>query len=363
VHKFFTLLGVIILLAVSMTATMAQDEIAGWVCPAGYEGQTLRIFSWSTYVAEDTIPNFEESCGVKVEYYEFGSNDELMAVIRSGIARYDLAVPSEANIARLTEEGLLQPLDFSIITNVKNVSEKFLNPPYDPGNAYSVPYQWGTAGIAYDVTTVDGEIRSWEDLFNYDGPVAWIDDSRTMLSVALLLLGYDPNSQNPDEIQEAKDYLLAHSDNVDAIASENGQDMLLRGDMDVVVEWSGDLLQIIEDCECDDFVYVIPEEGTNIWVDNMAVPANAENPRLAMEFINYILDPQVGAELSNFTSYGSPNQAAIDAGLIDESALNNPGIYPPEETLQKMYFLLDVGAEADQYYTEVWNDILAALSE
>ncbi len=361
-HKWFTFLLVAAVLMISFTAA-AQDEEEGWSCPSGYEGQTLRIFSWSTYVAEDTIPRFEEACGVTVEYYEFGSNDELMAVIRSGIARYDLAVPSEANIARLIEEGLLQPLDYSIITNVKNVSEKFLNPPYDPGNVYSVPYQWGTAGIAYDATMVEEDITSWEDFFTYEGPVAWIDDSRTMLSVALLLLGYDPNSQNPEEIQEAKNYLLEHSDNVDAVASENGQDMLLRGDVDMVVEWSGDLLQIIEDCDCDDFVYVIPEEGTNIWVDNMAVPANAENPQLAMEFINYILDPQVGADLSNFTAYGSPNQAAIDAGLIDEETLNNPGIYPSAETLEKMYFLLDVGAEADQYYTEVWNEILAALSE
>ncbi|MBZ0305856.1 MAG: spermidine/putrescine ABC transporter substrate-binding protein [Anaerolineae bacterium] len=359
-HKWFTFL--LVAAAISLTAA-AQDEEEGWTCPSGYEGQTLRIFSWSTYVAEDTIPHFEESCGVTVEYYEFGSNDELMAVIRSGIARYDLAVPSEANIARLIEEGLLQPLDYSIITNVKNVSEKFLDPPYDPGNVYSVPYQWGTAGIAYDATMVDEEITRWEDFFTYEGPVAWIDDSRTMLSVALLLLGYDPNSQNPDEIQAAKDYLLEHSTQVDAVASENGQDMLLRGDVDMVMEWSGDLLQIIEDCDCDDFVYVIPEEGTNIWVDNMAVPANAENPQLAMEFINYILDPQVGADLSNFTAYGSPNQTAIDAGLIDEETLNNPGIYPSEETLEKMYFLLDVGAEADQYYTEVWNELLAALSE
>lgn len=366
-RKFLNLLSAVALMAVSLWVvqprTQAQDTRVSWVCPSGYEGQILRIFSWSTYVAEDTIPNFEDACGVKIEYYEFGSNDELMAVIRAGVASYDLAVPSEANVARLVEEDLLLPLDYDIITNVSNVTPKFLNPPYDPGNVYSVPYQWGTAGIAYDRTVVDEEITRWEDLFNYDGLVAWVDDSRTMLSVALLLLGYDPNTQDKDEIKEAKAYLLDNSENVIAVASENGQDMLLRGDVDIVVEWSGDLLQIMEECECDDYVYVIPQEGTNIWVDNMVVPANAENPDLAMEFINYILDPQVGADLSNYTSYGSPNQVAIDEGLVDASALSNPGIYPAAEVQEKMYFLLDVGAEIDQYYTEVWNDILAELSE
>lgn len=356
--KIFALLGLLLTLSIPAVAQEAE-----WACPTGYEGQTLKIFSWSTYVAEDTIPNFEEACDVKIEYYEFGSNDELMAVIRSGVASYDLAVPSEANVARLIEEDLLLPLDYDIIQNIDNIADNFLDPPYDPNNVYSAPYQWGTGGIAYDSTVVDAPITSWQDFFNYAGSVAWIDDSRMMLSVALILLGHDPNTQNQDEIQEAKDFLLDNSNNVTAIAQENGQDMLLRGDVEVVVEWSGDLLQIIDECECEDYVYVIPEEGTNIWVDNMVVPSNAENPDLAMEFINYILDPQVGADISNYTSYGTPNQAAIDAEMIDASALANPGIYPPADIQEKMYFLLDVGAETDQYYTQVWNEILAALSE
>lgn len=360
--KVMVFLMVVVLLTLSITSgVFAQDE-AAWACPAGFEGQTLRVFNWSTYVAEDTIPNFEDACDVKVEYFEFGSNEEMLAVVRANSAQYDIAMPSGNTVAIMIEEGLVQPLNKELIPNLENLSETFANPPYDPENEYSVAYQWGTIGVGYDRTIVGEDITSWEQVWNYDGPVAWLNDQRAMMGLALLLLGYDPNSTNPDEIQEAADFLLERSDNVDVVADDNGQDLLYQGNVDISIEYNGDIFQIMSECECDDYVYVIPDEGANVWTDNMVIPFNAPNPELAMVFIDYILDPQVGADLSNYIAYGSPNQASIEAGLIDEALITNPGIYPSEETMGMLFFANKVPADVEQLYAEAWNGLMANMT-
>lgn len=360
-HKLTILILIISLLALGFAnATLAQEK---WTCPEGFEGQTLRLFNWSTYVAENTIPDFEDACGVQVEYFEYGSNEEMLAVIRSNSAQYDITVPSGNTVGIMIEEGLAQPLKKELIPNMVNIAETFADPPYDPGNDYSVPYQWGTIAIGYDQNIVDEEITTWEQVWNYDGPVAWLNDPRAMMGLALMLIGHDPNSTDPDEIDEARQFLEDRSDNVDVIADDNGQDLLNRGDVDITIEYSGDIFQLIYECECDDFVYVIPEEGANVWTDNMVVPYNAPNPDLAMVFIDYILDPQVGADLSNFTAYGTPNQASLDAGLIDEELLSNPGIYPSEDVMGKLFFANKIPAEAEETYLEAWSKLIAAMSE
>ncbi|MCL4878882.1 MAG: spermidine/putrescine ABC transporter substrate-binding protein [Anaerolineae bacterium] len=360
-HKLTILFLIISLLALGFAnATLAQEK---WTCPEGFEGQTLRFFNWSTYVAENTIPDFEDACGVQVEYFEYGSNEEMLAVIRSNSAQYDITVPSGNTVGIMIEEGLAQPLKKELIPNMVNIAETFADPPYDPGNDYSVPYQWGTIAIGYDQNIVDEEITSWEQVWDYDGPVAWLNDPRAMMGLALMLIGHDPNSTDPDEIDEARQFLEDRSDNVDVIADDNGQDLLNRGDVDITIEYSGDIFQLIYECECDDFVYVIPAEGANVWTDNMVVPYNAPNPDLAMVFIDYILDPQVGADLSNFTAYGTPNQASLDAGLIDEELLSNPGIYPSEDVMDKLFFANKVPAEAEETYLEAWSKLIAAMSE
>ena len=212
-------------------------------------------------------------------------------------------------------------------------SEDFLDLAYDPGNTYTVPYQWGTTGIGYNVNAVGFEVTSWQDMFEYDGPVSWLSDVPGMFGIALLMQGYDPNTRDVDEIEEAKEFLIENGRNVVYINQDDGQEVLLRGEAHMVIEYSGDIFQIIEECECDDFAYVIPEEGTNFWVDSVAIPVGARNPELAHVFIDYLLDPQVSADIANYTAYGTPNQAAIEAGLIDEELLNDPGIYPSAEEI------------------------------
>jgi len=357
-RKLF-LLSLVAVLVLLNGASLTLAQADAWVCPEGFEGQTLRVFNWTTYVAEDTIPNFEAACDVKVEYFEYGSSEEAVNVIRTGSAQYDIVVPSGNSVTVMINEELLQPLDHSKIPNLANLLPTFVDNPHDPGNAYSVPYQWGSIGIGYDATVVDEPIESWADFFAYEGRVAWLDDYRAVLGVGLLLLGYDPNSTDADEIAEAADYLLGiNAGDVFQIAPDTGQDLLVRGEVDATIEYSGDIFQILDECECDDYVYVIPEEGAVLWTDNMVIPASAPNPDLAHAFIDYILDAQVGADLSNYIAYGSPNAASIP--LLDEELRENPGIYPSDETLEKSFVAIAVG-EAERFYSEAWNKINAEL--
>ena len=341
----------------------AVEEASGWVCPEGFEGQQLNVYNWSTYIAEDTIPNFEELCGVTVEYTTYESDEAMLTRIRNGNPGFDIVVPSGDTIAVMAREGLLIPLDMDAIPNFANLNPDLLGAPYDPDNTYSVPYQWGTVGIGYSVEAFPDGISSWEELFAYDGQVAWLDDRRAMFGVALIMLGYDPNTENLDEIEEARLFLEENGGNVVAIAADDGQEMLARGDVDATVEYSGDIFALAEECECDDYAYVIPSEAANLWTDNLAIPIDAPNPELAMVFIDYILDAQVGADISNYTAYASPNQAAIDQGLIDADYLGDPGIYPSEETAGNLFVIEEPSEEIEQAYNDAWDELLIFVGQ
>jgi spermidine/putrescine transport system substrate-binding protein len=334
----------------------ASAQEAGWTCPEGFAGQRLNVYNWTTYIAEDTIANFEALCDVSVTYDTYPTEDDMLARIRQGNPGYDIVVPSGTIMVLMINEGLLEPLNLENIPNVANLDETFLDLPFDPGNRYSLPYQWGTVGIGYNRTRVGGEITSWQEMFDYEGPVSWLEDVRGIMGIALLMVGFDPNSTDPDEIAAARDFLIDNGSNVVYINQDDGQEVLLRGEADIVMEYSGDIFQIIEECACDDFAYVIPEEGTYFWVDNVVIPVGAQNPALAEVFIDYLLDPQVGADISNFTAYGSPNRAAIEAGLIDEALLNNPGIYPSEEVEERLFTILN-DPDAEGLYNDAWDEV------
>lgn len=336
-------------------AASAQSEGEEWLCPAGYEGQTLNVYNWATYIAEDTIANFEEACSVKVVYDTFASDDDMLVRLRQGNPGFDIVVPSDVIASLMIEEGLALEIDKARIPNWANLDPSFLDLSFDPDNRYTVPYQWGTAGIGYNTERV-GEVTSWTDLFEHDGPVAWIEDTTVVLGVALIMSGLDPNSEDPAEIRQARDYLIDHGGNVVYIARDDGQELLLRGEVDMVIEYSGDIFQIIEECECDTYAYVIPEEGANFWVDSLVIPAGAPNKALAEVFIDYILDPHVSADISNYTAYGTPNEVAFDRGLIDEELAEDPAIYPDAETSERLFFALQ-SAEREEILFEAWDEV------
>ncbi|MCS7071265.1 MAG: spermidine/putrescine ABC transporter substrate-binding protein, partial [Anaerolinea sp.] len=269
---------------------------------------------------------------------------------------YDIIVPTDYAVQILVNEDLLMPLDLERIPNIANINPTLLDLPFDPGNRFSVPYQWGTVGFGYRVDAFAEPPRTWDDIWNFEGDIVWLDDPRAMLAVALNILGYDVNTANPDEIAEARDYLLERGSNVVAINAVDGQARLERGEVDGAIMYSGNIFRINANCQCEDFAYVIPEPGSNLWLDNLAIPAGAPNPDLAHVFIDYILDPQVGADISNYLAYGSPNQAAIDAGLIDPELLANPAIYPSPEVQAMLYSIIAV-PEAEVDYLSAWDEI------
>lgn len=347
---------IVCLLSVSSLAQMTT-----WTCPNAYAGQTLRVWNWDTYIAEDTIATFESLCEVTVVYDLFESNDEVVDALRAGTVRYDIIIPSGTAIANLSRDNLLYPLDKSAIPNIANIDESLLYQSFDPENTYSVPYLWGTIAVGYRTDAFPAGIQSWEQVWAHEGAVAWLDDRRSVMGIALAILGHNPNTENVEEIEAAKDYLLAQIGNVTTFAPDTGQYLLEEGLVDVAIEFNGDILALGYDCACLDYAYAIPEEGAALWVDNLAVPAVAENPALAMVFIDYILDPFVGASIANYTAYATPNQAATELGLIDLRYLENPAIYPSLTIARRLFLISEVSAEAGAVYQAAWDELLAAV--
>jgi spermidine/putrescine transport system substrate-binding protein len=342
--------------------TAAAPMESTWTCPGDFSGQTLSVYNWADYIGETTIQDFEKLCDVTVNYEFFENNEQVISRLRQGNPGYDVIFANTYAIEIMIRDGLVEKIDKTKIPNFKNISSRWLNMPHDPNNDYSVPYLWGSMGVAYDNTKVTEPIDSWEDVFNHDGPVAWLEDQRAMLGVALKILGYDNSSTNPEEIQAAKDYLIEKGKNVKVIAADDGQALLERGEVDIAIEYSGDIYQLGVTCGCDRYVYVIPKEGSVADMAAALVPTDAPNPELAYAFIDYLNDPVVNAEIVTFVAYGTTNQAAIDSGIIPQAMLETPSVFLPESMLSTMFFTEDVG-EAEQAYNDAWDELKINLGK
>jgi spermidine/putrescine transport system substrate-binding protein len=359
----------------------AQDELQPWVCPEGFSGQTLSVLNWGTYISEEDDPetadvnenlvqNFEQLCGVTVIYEgTMESSEALQALLRGGNPGYDLAMPTGYIIPDLVAEDLIQPINLDNIPNAANLNPNLANPWYDPEQTYTLPYFWGTIAIGYDFNKVGEEITSWEQFFQYAGPVAWLEDRRSVIGIALEILGLNPNSEDPAEIAQAVEFLQTNSGNVVTIAQDDGQVLLARGDVDMTIEYNGDIFQIAAECaespDCTaDFRYTIPDEGAVRWTDNMVIPTGAPNPALAEVFMDYLYDPQIAAINANWVQYGSPNQTAIDLGLVDQALLDNPGIYPTPEIDAKLFEVQSLTTgDGEILYSDSWEEIKLSIGQ
>lgn len=326
--------------------------------PTNPPATELHILNWDTYIDEAILDDFEQKFGVTITYSIFDNDSDLMEKIHAPDATYDLIIPSDRVVQQLRTEDFLRPLNKENIPNINNLDPTFINPLYDPGNRYCLPYQWGTIGIGYNIKATGREITSWDDFFDpaFKGRVGLMDLAANTLGVILIYKGYSPNSTSSTEINQASDFLIEHIDQVSAMEKDDGQDRLVAGDVDLVLEWSGDIFQVIE--ENPDIRYVIPEEGSMIWVDNMCIPNTAPHPEMAEAFMNYLLEPEVGAQLSNFVRYATPNQAAMP--LINEEDRNNPAIYPPPEVQERLFFQVYLSADTEVLYNDAWAEVMAA---
>jgi spermidine/putrescine transport system substrate-binding protein len=322
---------------------------------ANADANVLKVHNWDTYIDPQILTDFSKEYNVVVEYSVYDSDSDMLDEVRDG-AVYDVVIPTDFTVEIMRTEGLLRPLNHDNIPNLVNLSEQFISPAYDPGNRYCAAYQWGTIGIGYNSDVITDEIEGWADFFDpkYAGRIAMLDESRNGLATALLLLNHSPNTTNQEHIEEAITFLETQKENIASFAPDTGQDMLLAGDVDMVMEWSGDIFQAIEENPA--IRYVIPQEGSVIWTDNMCIPANASNPDLAEVFINYILDAEVGAQLSTFVRYASPNRASLS--LLSEEDRNNKAIYPPPAVQDRLFLLVNLDPNTVATYDDLWSRLV-----
>jgi spermidine/putrescine transport system substrate-binding protein len=319
----------------------------------------LNLFIWSEYIDPAMVADFETrfDCKVGVDLYE-DAESMLARIQNGGTALYDVVVPPDHLVPAMIKLGLLAPLAKERLPNLKNLDERFVNPPYDPGNQYTVPYQWGSVGIFLRRTNGLAVPDSWSVIFDarqQPGPFILIDSVRDMLGAALKFKGHSLNSTDPAHLKEARDLVLeAKKRSLGFEGSVGGTNRVLAKGARAAIVYSGEGVRGMTDDK--ETVYLIPKEGSQVWVDNLAILAKAPHRDLAEKFVNFILDAKEGARLSNFTQYSSPNKAAL--AFIRPEDLKNPTIYPPPELMQKLEFLEDLGAKT-RLYDEIWTQVKA----
>lgn len=344
--------------AATEQAAAPSDSSSAAVEPA----KQIVVYNWSEYIDPDIYSQFESETGIKVVEDNFSSNEELYAKLKGGATGYSLIVPSDYYVAIMKKEGMLAALDHSKIPNLANLATRFTEVPYDVGNQYCVPYQWGTTGIGY----LDGEVdepTSWAVFFEPDpnspayGRTTMLDDPRETFATALIYLGYDINTTDEAQLQEAKDLLIKAKPALAGYDSDTYEDLVASGENLMAHGWNGDFLVAQEDNE--NVAYTIPQEGGVIWVDNMCIPSTVtpEEKLSAEMLIDFILRPDMGALLSEYTYYASPNKAA--EAQLDPEFLNDPAVYPPQEVLEKLQYITEVG-DAQTLYERLWDEVKSA---
>lgn len=325
-------------------------------------GKTLNLFIYPDYLDPQLVKKFEEVYGVKVVIDYYDNNEAMLAKLQAGgIGQYDVIVPTDYAVVVMRQQMLLQPLNKKNIPNLKNLNPLFTNLPFDPENQYTVCYQWGTMGLGIRSDLVDAkrqDINTWKIVFDPEyslGPFTMLDAQRETIAAALIYLGYSVNTVDEGQLQAAQALLLAQRRRVLAYTgTSTARELLVSGDAVVIHNYNGDIL--MGQSEAPAIRYVLPREGSIIWTDNLAIPAGAPNPYTGEVFINFLLDAQNGAILSNFTHYASPNKASLP--YLDEKIRNNPDIYPPDEVLRKLQFIEDIG-EKVKLYDRVWTRVKA----
>ncbi|QLF95054.1 polyamine ABC transporter substrate-binding protein [Pseudomonas sp. ABC1] len=336
--------------------------------------KVLHVYNWSDYIAEDTLENFTKETGIKVVYDVFDSNEVLEAKLLAGASGYDIVVPSNPFLAKQIKAGVFQKLDRSKLSNWENLDKDLLKAlePSDPGNAYSIPYMWGTIGIGYNVDKVkavlgeNAPVDSWDLVFKPENieklkscGVAFLDSPTEILPAALHYLGLPPDSGDSAELKKAEDLFMQIRPNVAYFHSSKYISDLANGNICVAIGYSGDIYQAksrAEEAKNGVTVgYKIPKEGAGSFFDMLAIPADAKNVENAHVFLNYLLRPEVMAPIVDYVQFPSANAAATP--LIDKSISSDPGIYPSQAVLQKLYTFPDLAAKTQRAITRSWTKI------
>ncbi|BFM05351.1 polyamine ABC transporter substrate-binding protein [Halioxenophilus aromaticivorans] len=337
--------------------------------------QKVNVYNWSDYIGEEVIAKFEEGTGIDVSYDVFDSNEVLESKLLAGRSGYDVVVPTSDFMARQIEAGVFLPLDKSKLTNYDKLDPEMMATlaDLDPGNTYGVPYMWGTTGIGFieskvkEVLGEDAPLDSWDLVFKPENleklkecGVSFLDAPTEIFSAALHYLGKDPHSFDPADYQgEAKEMLKALAPSVTYFHSSKYIDDLAAGEICVSIGWSGDIAQAMVDAEEAEngieVSYIIPKEGALIWVDMLTIPKDASNPDEAHAFIDFLMQPAIAAENTNYIWY--PNPIPASKVMIDQEITSDESIYPPEDVMAKLYPAKVLPPEIDRALNRAWTEI------
>ncbi len=319
------------------------------------EKKQLNVFTWAGYVSDDIREGFEKEFGVTVLVDTFASNEDLLTKLMAGATGYDIIMPSDYMVSILIKQNLLEKLNCDNIPNFENISPLLLGKYFDPDNQYSIPYTFGTAGIAYDSAVISPAPDSWEVLWDeqYKNQFSMLDDQRETIGAALKLLGYSLNTTDLTEIKAAKEKLIAQAPLVKQYKSE-AEELLIAGDVVMAHCWSGDAFRAIETRPT--IRYIIPKEGSSQFIDAVCIPKSAPHKALAEQFIDYLLRPEVNAKITAFTKYGTCVPTA--KAFLPENLREHKFIYPPKEVLDSLEWLRDPG-DFTRHYDRAWEEVKA----
>ncbi len=356
--KFLTTAAAVI--AMSASAFAAEDKV-------------VNVYNWSDYIDESILKDFTKETGIKVVYDVFDSNEILETKLLAGKTGYDVVVPSGSFLSRQITAGVFGKLDKGKLSNMKNMWDVIQERTeiYDPGNAYSVNYMWGTTGIGYNVEKVKERlgtdaITSWDVIFKpenlaklKDCGVHVLDAPTELIPAALAYLGKDPDSHKPDDIKEAGELLKKMRPHVQKFHSSEYINALANGDICIAVGWSGDVFQARD--RADEakngvtIAYSVPKEGALMWFDQLAIPSDAPHPENAHKFINYIMKADVIAKASNYVYYANGNKASQP--LLEKDIIEDPAIYPTPGVLEKLYTTTPYPPKVQRVVTRVWTSV------
>jgi len=325
----------------------------------GGENGVVYVYNWGEYIDPETIEMFEEETGIKVEYEEYETNEIMYPKVAAGTSNYDILCPSDYMITKLMENDMLAELNFDNMPNAKaNIGAQYYEQAagFDPGNKYCVPYCWGTVGILYNKTMVDEPVTSWDILWDekYADNILMQDSVRDAFMVALKRNGHSMNSLNESELEQAKNDLIAQKPLVQAYVVDQVRDKMIAGEAAMGVIYSGEA--IYTQRENPDLEYVVPEEGSNVWIDGWVIPKNAENKENAEKFIDFMCRPEIALMNFDYITYSTPNDAA--RALIEDEEIRNSKIaFPDLSQYNNMEVFVYLGEEGDELYNNLWKEI------
>ena len=352
--------------ATATPASSAKVTSSGFECPepdfpAEVTSKELNLFVWTEYIPPDMQECFELVYGVKVNRDEYSANEEMYAKLSAGGTAYDLVQPTDYIVSLMIRQGLLQKLDHDKLPALKNFDPNYLNFSFDPNNEYTIPYQAGTDAIVVNTDTVDNPPKSWADLWKpeYAGRMVFLDDSRAVIGATLLTLGYDVNTTDPAQLDEAKAKLAELVPNVKLFDSDSPKTALIAGDVDLGMTWTGEAF--LAQQEKPSIQYVYPTEGAILWQDNWAMPKDAPHPDLAYAWLNYTMQGNIFWMMLRDFPYTNPNQAALDYAKgnqkdIYDAYINSPITNTPAEAIKNGHRIDDVG-DALPLYDQIWTEV------